>query len=322
MTDFTAARTGTIGSDTTAIFQKIFSGEILTAMKRVTFMDDGKLVVRTIQNGKSASFPAHGRMTAHYHTVGQTLTGQSITNGEKLITVDGVLVADAFHADIDEAMAHYDQRSIIAMELGEALARGSDLNALRTLILAARSTDANPSGNNGTRIQNSDLVTAGSMLTSGAKLAEGIFKAAQSLDEKFVPDYDDRWFVTRPAQYYLLAQTTNVINKDWNGDGSYSKGEVHRISNVKIAKSNNVPRSDESGGTDPDGNTILAKYRVDSSANVGVVFNNRAIGKVKLMDVSVRKDYMPRELGTLVVGKLAEGDGILRPECSVELYTS
>jgi len=325
MTSFTAARAGTIGADTTAIYQKVFPGEVLTALKRATFMDDSKQQVRTIQNGKSAGFPAHGRLTAAYHTVGTTLTGQSITNGEKLISIDGVLVADAFHADIDEAMTHYDQRSVIAEELGQALARTYDLNSIRTLILAARSTaDANPGGFNGGRIQNSDLTGDGSpsMLTEGDALAEAVFKAAQMLDEKFVPDMDDRWAAFRPAQYNLLVRQTSVINKDWGGAGSYADGVVHRIGGVKIAKSNNVLADDTSDGTDADGNSVLAKYRVNASNNVGVVFNRRAVGVVKLMDLKVRKDYMPRELGWFLAASQATGHGILRPECAVELYTS
>lgn len=324
MTNFTAARTGNISGDATAIFLKVFPGEVLTALKRATFWSDDKQMVRTIQNGKSAQFPAHGRLTAAYHTPGVTLTGQSITNGEKLISIDGVLAADAFHADIDEAMTHYDQRSVIATELGEAMARTYDLNCFRTAILAARSTDANPSGNNGNRIANADLVGDGtpSMLTETSALREAFFKAAQLLDEDFVPDYDDRHGVLRPAQYYLLAQDTTVLNKDWNGSGSYSRGAVDRIANIMLHKNNNMLADDTSDGTDADGNAVLSKYRVNASNNVGLIFNNRAIGTVKLMDLSVRRDYMPRELGTFMVAKQATGHGILRPECVVELYTS
>jgi len=324
MTNFTAARAGTIGADTTALFQKVFPGEVLTALKRATFMSPDKQQVRTIQNGKSAGFPAHGRLSAAYHTVGTTLTGQSISNGEKLITIDGVLAADAFHADIDEAMAHYDQRSVIAMELGEAIARTYDKNSFRTLLLAANSTDANPGGNNGGRVVDADLTGDGTplMTSEGDALAEAIYKAAQLLDEKHVPDTDDRWCVVRPAQYALLVRQTSNINKDWGGEGSFATGDIKRVGNVKIAKSMNLPKYNESGGTGEDGETVLAKYRFNSANTRGIVFNSRAIGTVKLMDVKVRKDYMPRELGWLLVASQATGHGILRPECAVELATS
>lgn len=303
MTNFTAARTGAIGADALAIWQKLFPGEVLTAFERATVMKD-KHIVRTIQNGKSAAFPAHGRLTASLHTPGTTLTGQSITNGEKLLSVDGLLVADAFTADIDDAMAHYDVRSVLAAELGNALAREFDLNVIRTLLLSASIGEANPGGYVGA------TSAVANMLTDSAVLAASIFAANQVLDEKDVSDADDRFTLVKPAQYYLLAQNTTVLNKDWNGAGSYSDGKVTRIAGAIITKTNNLRTTDESADA-----TVQPKYRGNWTNTAAVTFNRRAVGTVQLIGMAMESEYQIRQQGTLMVAKQSVGHGILRPDC-------
>ena len=53
--------------DANALFLKIFSGEVLSAFGRENQMMN-MTTVRNIQNGKSASFPVTGKITADYHT--------------------------------------------------------------------------------------------------------------------------------------------------------------------------------------------------------------------------------------------------------------
>jgi hypothetical protein len=50
-----------------AVFLEIFSGEVLTAFIPQNIQRPYR--VRTITEGKSASFPALGKMTARYHTL-------------------------------------------------------------------------------------------------------------------------------------------------------------------------------------------------------------------------------------------------------------
>lgn len=318
---------GQIGSDTTAIFQKIFSGEVLAAYKRANIMEPLH-TVRSIKNGKSASFPAHGRVNAAYHTPGTTLVGQSVTNGERVITVDGVLVADVFMPSIDEAMAHYDVRAIYATEQGQALARAFDLNVFRVALLAARGTAAAlPGGETeGASIVDADLTGDGSplMTSEGDAMAEAIFKAGVKLDEKFVPD-EGRVAILRPLQYANVVQgSSKAIDVDFNpgGNGSYASGKVKMINNIVLLKSNNLPRSDETDGTDEWGGSVLAKYQLNSTNTRGLVFHRSAVGTVKLMDLAMRADYMPRELGYFTTATMAVGHGILRGAAAVELKTS
>jgi hypothetical protein len=52
------------------------------------------------------------------------------------------------------------------------------------------------------------------------------------------------------------------------------------------------------------------------------VLHRSAVGTVKLIDLGMEMAYDIRRQGTLIVGKYAVGDGILRPESAVEIKTS
>ena len=136
----TASRLGQINAsgDVDALFLKVFSGEILTTFEEMNVMK-GLHTIRTISNGKSAQFPVTGIATAKYHTAGENIAdaGNSylsqIKHAEKVISIDDVLLASSFIANIDELKAHYDVRSIYAKELGKALAKRFDLATMKTL---------------------------------------------------------------------------------------------------------------------------------------------------------------------------------------------
>lgn len=123
-----------------ANFLKIFSGEVLTTFNRETIFKD-LTMKRSISSGKSASFPITGRFTSRYHRPGDFITGQGNKGmiGEKIITIDDLLIADASIYDLDEAKLHWDVRSIYSTELGRALARAYDQRLARTLLAASES---------------------------------------------------------------------------------------------------------------------------------------------------------------------------------------
>jgi len=124
----------------------------------------------------------------------------------------------------------------------------------------------------------------------------------------------ERVAVLRPAQYYLTAQTTNVINRDWGGAGVYADGTVLKVAGVQIVKSNHLPSTNVASGP--------SAYQGDFSNTQGLVMHKAAIGTVKLLDLALEMDYDIRRQGTLVVAKYALGHGILRPECAVELISA
>lgn len=308
MTNASPVRVGQINGagDVEALFLKKFAGEVLTTFQTDTVFLD-KHLVRTIEQGKSAQFPATGRFTAAYHTPGTFLTGTSTNHAERVITVDDLLVAQAFVAQIDELKNHYDVRAIYSSELGGVLARTFDANIARVGLLAARASATVTGGSGGA------VITDANSGTVGANIASALFSAAQALDEKNVPE-NDRYAFLRPAQYYVLAQTTNVINRDWGGLGAYAEGAVLKVAGVHVVKTNQLPNTNITTGP--------TAYQGNFTTTTMLVMNKMAVGTVKLLDLAMESEYEIQRQGTIMVAKYAMGHGILRPECAVEVKTA
>lgn len=308
MANATVSRLGQVNGagDAKDLFLKVFSGEVLTAFHRNNVFLE-KSMVRSISNGKSASFPAAGVSSAAYHTPGAEIVGTAVNHAERVITIDDLLVASAFIANIDEAMNHYDVRSIYSDEIGKVLAETMDANIAQVGVLAARASATVTGGNGGTVLTNANYGT------DSTTLAAGLFAAAQNLDVKNVPDSDRSAFF-RPAQYYLLAQNTNAINTLYGGKGALADGSIVKIAGIDITKTNALPSTNITTG--------VAGYQGNFSTTVGLVMNKQAVGTVKLLDLATESDYDIRRQGTLMVAKYAVGHGIIRPECAVELKTS
>lgn len=314
MANATASRLGqTNGAGSvTSLFLSVFGGEVLTAfMRNNVFLS--RHMVRTITEGVSARFPATGKGAAEYHTVGEEIVGAVTNHAERIITINDQLISHAFIADIDEAMNHYEVSSIYSRNIGAALSDFLDQNVSRVGVLAARASATVTGGNGGT------VITSATSKTVAADLISAIFDAAQAMDEKDVPE-NDRYCFIKPAQYSLLAESgLNVISRDYGneGNGSLASGKVLRIAGIELVKTNHLASADDSALA-----TIPAAYQGDFSTTAALVMQKSAVGTVKLRDLAVRADYDPRRLGTLMVGKVLLGHGILRPECAVEIKTA
>ena len=316
---------------TSALWLKVFAGEVLTAFKRKTIMDD-KHMTQTISGAKEAQFPVTGRAgDGKYHLPGTELTGTVQKQAERTISLDRPLVADLFTDNWEEKVTHFPLRSIYSTNLGEELAQTYDQHVLIKLILAARANAVVTGLDGGTQIT-SDLfkiATGGASdnAEKAAALASAIYQAAEELDDNEAPE-DGRFCILRPSEYYCLVQAVqdsgfSVVNSDYKGAGSYADGTVTKIAGITILKHSRLPSADTSaavgGGDATDKNYY---HGVDASKTIGMVFTKDAVGTVKLMDIGVESDYQVERQGTLVVAKYAVGHGILRPECAVELKLS
>lgn len=308
MANATVSRVGqtNLAGDVTSLFLKVFAGEVLTAFEQANVFLP-KTQVRSISSGKSAQFPVSGVSSAAYHSVGNEIVGTAIAQTEKVITIDDLLLSSAFIASIDEAMNHYDIRSIYSKEVGLALAYQLDKNLAQVGINAARSASAITGLNGGSALTNA------SYGTDGTVLAGGLFAAAQKLDEKNVSQ-DDRNAFFSPAQYYLLAQNTVAINSFYGGQGAYADGSIISIAGLPIVKTNHLPTTNITTGS--------AAYQGNFTTTVGLVMQKSAVGTVKLMDLATESAYDIRRQGTLIVAKYAMGHGVLRAESAVELKTA
>lgn len=317
MPDATLSRLGVVNATTdgswaqdNALFETVFTGEVLTAFAETNIMK-ALHMVRSIDHGKAASIPSLWKANSRYYTPGTLVLGSNqIKAAETVIKIDELLLADVFVNELDELKNHYDVRSIYAKELGNALARSFDQKTMRVGVLAARSTNVVTDAPGGSVLKNVNCATDGEVL------AAMHFSAAQTLDEKDVPE-NERFSILKPAQYYLAAQTTKILNKDWGGSGSYSDGKVVKIADITIMKSNNVPTG-VVAAVAGENNT----YSGDFTNTVGLILQKQAIGTVQLMDIATQitgEEVKALYQGTLLIAKMAVGHGVLRPQCAVEL---
>ena len=332
MANATVSRLGLVNNSGTsydALFLKVFSGEVLTAFSENNVFNERMQTVRTISSGKSAQFPVLGTATAAYHTVGTPLVGANqIKANEKIISIDDLLISQAFISDLDELKNHYDVRATYASELGKALARRYDQNVAKVIANASRASATISGGNGGTVLTLANGNTASSDVT-GDELAAAIYDIAQTFDERDIPT-TDRFVVLPPAEYYKLPESaTRTIDTDFNpgGNGSFASGRVQQIAGMPVIMSNNISQENKPpGGSDANelggsNNT----YAGDDSKTIGLVFHKSAVGTVKLMDMTTEisgSDYGIMYQGTLMVAKYALGHGILRPEAAATIKLS
>jgi hypothetical protein len=345
------SRVGQINSagDVDALFLKKFSGEILQTFEESNVFKPLH-TIRTIENGKSAQFPVTGIATANYHTPGENIAEEGgssstylsdIKKAEQTITIDKMLVASTFLANIDDVKNHYDIRSVYANELGKALALRFDTAISKTFIAAARSSAVITGGKTGGQLDvaNNDFsagdVAGTPAAVTGAELITALFTAAQKLDENDIPS-DGRFAVLRPSEYYKLitggsgavAINTSAANKDVGGSGSLASGSIAQVAGIQIYKSTHIPSTDLSAVSTGDGassNDIFGAggvgYNGDFRNSLGIVGHSAAVGTVKLLDLATESEYQIERQGTLFVAKYAMGHGILRPECAIELVS-
>jgi hypothetical protein len=297
---------------TDALFLKVFSGEVMSTFNAQTVMKE-KTRIRSINNGKSAQFPAIGKTVAEYHTAGSEILGNNIEHGEKVITIDDLLIANTFIANIDEAKNHYDVRAEYSKQMGQALAQTYDRNLLSMAIKAARDPAGLGAGIAGQGSAASE--TLGTTTPTTDQIVAALYDAAATLDERNVPEAE-RYAIVNPSTFYALVQNDKLINRDFGQNGSYSDGTIMKVAGMQIVKSNNLTVDHTTSSAYPDYNS---KYAVDATDTSVLVLQRQAMGTVQLMDMATEMEYDIRRQGTLAVSKMAVGHGVLRPECIIEV---
>ena len=108
------------------LFLKLYAGEVLTAFQSKNIMMPLHRV-RTLTKGKSAQFPMTGKYRdAAYHTPGDEIKPSASKQAERVVSIDDLLLNAQFIPKIDEAMQHYDIRSVYTQEAGFALGKIAD----------------------------------------------------------------------------------------------------------------------------------------------------------------------------------------------------
>lgn len=315
MTDSIPSRLGQIRQqgDAWALFIKNYMTEVDASFNEA-YKLDGRLMVRNISAGKSASFPAIGTIGSRYHVPGTDILGQRVDHNERILTLDPMLISDAFIANIDEAMNHYDVRGEYTRQQGAELAKKRMKNELRCAIRAARITEAVVNGQpGGAVIEHAD------MDTDPYAMARALRQARQIYDEKEFTDSSSEFTVAiKPAQYYLLTENKDLIDRDINpeNNGSHGQALIYSVARLPLLKVNCLPDTNETAANAED---VPAKYRGDYSDTVMSVFHRSAVGTLQLLGLQVEDVYQGNKQGTLMLSKYALGHGELRGDAAIEL---
>jgi hypothetical protein len=314
---FGNANSGSTRDD--ALFLKVFAGEVITSFERAS-KTAGADMVRSISNGKSASFPVMGRIGAEYHAVGAEILGSAVNSNEKVITINDLLISSVFVSNIEEAKNHWDVRSNFSTEMGRALSFQKDKHILQTIGQASLTTTPNVTGGDTTSNITNTGIASSTDATAANAMIDAIFAAAKELDANYVPSEGRKCFM-RLEEYYKLANATNAVNVDFSGgaNGGVASGKVARIAGIELVPvrhfvSGNVTETTEKRSATNGGSFPQA---VNLSNIVALVSHPSAVGTVKLMDLAVEKEYDIRRQGTLMVAKYSMGHGVLRPEAAV-----
>ena len=306
--------------DVRNLYLKLYAGEVMTAFQTKNIMMN-YCRVRSIKKGKSAQFIMTGKYrNAEYHTPGNEIMPDVVAkNAERVVSVDDLLIAAQFIPNIDEAMQHFDIRSVYTQESGYALAKAADQNILRMAVKAALTTNKQRASK---LVQDYDAfddedytanVTYAANFANSKKAAyfmEGLIEAKRILESAGAP-LDDLVCVMATDQYYSLFKTTTnseditaltMFNRDVGGGGSVKDIDLPTIAGIPVVRTPHMGTLGASAwtgslwdtanpavstGQAPLANTAgsgrAAHYNLPATYN-GVVYDGSNIGAVGGLD--------------------------------------
>jgi len=245
--------------DVRNLYLKLYAGEVMSAFQTRNIMMN-YCRVRSIKKGKSAQFIITGKYrAAEYHTPGNEIMPDVVSkNLERVVSVDDLLIAAQFIPNIDEAMQHFDIRSVYTQESGYALAKAADQNILRMAVKAALSTNQQRASKliqdydslASTKLTDEDFtenVTFAASFANSKKAAyfmEGLIEAKRVLEVAGAP-LEDLVCVMATDQYYSLFKTVSnseavsaltMFNRDVGGGGSIKDIDLPMIAGIPVVR--------------------------------------------------------------------------------------
>jgi hypothetical protein len=322
-----------------------YSNEVLMAWEEMTIIADK---IRTITFGptETQQFIATGFVGTEYHTPGVEIFGQDARVAQRKVTLDDQYLTSAIeYHDIDALLSHFDVRGEWANKQGYALARTVDLHALAQL---ARTSLINVVDSSGVAISASSTSIAGNYQTAavdpkigtpggsiiigdfvgdtGADRAiniyDAIVEASRILDRKDCPK-SPRYCVLPTDTFYDLRWGRNSsgqfvnMHVDYMDSGMANKTGapemVFNINGIVVYESNRFPRTSVSGGNP-------AKYDFPWADLHGIVWYPEATVMAMKQGIAIETFRDGRRMTDVVIAKLLEGHGSLRPECVITIW--
>ena len=311
------------GKSDLSAFLRVYGGEVVAAYNKATVIKD-KLRTRNISSGKSAQFPTISTESAKLHTPGDDLFSgtagyeSDMTNDEKVIQVNRLLIATAFVDGLDEMMQHYNSRSEYATQMGAALGVACDQWSLGALTRGSSASET---------VTGSYANAAAGSTTGSALVKQGIIDAAGAMDTSGVPK-GDRYVVVTPTVFYGLMNEDDVVSSDFGAGANRAVAGSLSYMGFEILNSAIWTDFANAAGTAGIAGEVLfgldgrATYDVVLTNVFGCAFHKEAAGIVSLKGMTTETDWIPERQGNLIVAKQAIGIDILRPTSSILLKTA
>lgn len=303
--------------DQLALFLKVFGGEVLTAFTRASKVMNNHMI-KTIDSGKSTSFPVMGRGKAHYLPAGSNLDDlrEAIPHNEVVINIDGLLTSDVLITDIFEAMNHYDVRGEYAKQLGEALAIAADGATVAEIAKLVKANTENITGlGKGVVVEKTLTGGAGINYETGKAVIDGLLEMKAKWTTQYVPE-EERFAYITPEVESAIITSKDAINRDYGAVASIVDGNIDKLCGFKIIA---VPHLKAGGanktgmlGTAPEGHVFPTEY----TKALAVCAHRTAVATVKLKDLQLEYARRPELQADMIIAKNAVGHGGLRPEAS------
>ena len=274
-----AATNSAVGSR--ELFLKLYAGEVLTSFQSKNIMMPLHRV-RTISKGKSAQFPMTGKYRdAAYHTPGNEITPTASKQGERIVSVDDLLINAQFIPNIDDAMRHYDIRSVYTQEAGFGLSKVADENILRLAVKASLCENSAIAGLAGmiqdhSAFDDEDFTPnvvcgdAAGDIRKPKDIVQAIMDARRIFDNYNIPG--DPFVVMPTDMYYDLFKVSDasdmvdfaIFNRDVGGGGSIAGGQVPQILGMPIYVTNHL-------GYYSSGTTWVSNLWTQASSNSALI---------------------------------------------------
>ena len=332
---------------TESLFLKVFAGEVVAAyeekVKAARAID-----MRSMSRGaKSVQIRGIGKAFTRRREVGANLlTGDpatdnltpsneadsssflsSINQGEREVFVDDPLIASEFVDEWEEFKNSFVVRGPIGRKMGEALAVDNDKLVLRLIARGVLTLDwdgtnlpdeMKPALGASSDVGTNKIVEANAK-TDGSALLDSLKTMSETFDGFDVPD-DGRVVALRPAQYNLLVQNQDLLNRDFGGqNGIFSDGTVFKAWDMTLMKTNNVPITNlSSGAAGATGIRNPVGYNAQAANVAAIGWHREAVVGVRAGLASVQRQYKIEYQGSLLVARMGTGYDIVQPQgCAV-----
>jgi len=272
-TNYVGQRSGRVNADAAtssrALFLKLYAGEVMTAFQTKNIMMNYTRV-RNIKDGKSAQFIMTGKhRTAGYHTPGnEIIPDAAAKHSERVVSIDDLLVVHQFIPNIDEAMAHYDIRSVYTQEAAYGLAKEADQNILRTAIKAALTTNKERASKHvqdynawddedfTINVEYSGTNFANSLKSTN--FFEGVLEAKRILESAGAPLDDLVCIVSTDLYYEMFKAASNgestvdlhMFNTDIGGKGAIVDANMPMIAGIPVVRTPHMGTGSRTAWTD------------------------------------------------------------------------